>query len=98
MVNVTYLLLELILADQLADLPPQLESCCGEEWQFYISIITANTGRLTGRSIPKYSHLLLNFTFLIFELILADQLADLPPTIRVMLCWRMAILHFYYYS
>ena len=51
MINFTFLLFELILADQLADLPPiQVGSCCGEEWQFYISTITANTGRSTGRS------------------------------------------------
>ena len=54
MVNFTFLILELILADQLADLFPilQVESCCCEKWQFYISIITANTGRSTGRSTP----------------------------------------------
>ena len=50
MVNVTFLLLQLILADQVRDLPPiQVESCCGEEWQIYISTFAANNGRSTGR-------------------------------------------------
>ena len=39
MVNFTFLIFELILADQLADLPPTVESSSGEEWQFYISTI-----------------------------------------------------------
>ena len=40
MVNFTFLLLELILADQLADLPP-VESSHGE---FYICSLKASTG------------------------------------------------------
>ena len=78
MVNTTFLLLEVILADQLADLPP-IESISSEEWQFYISTIKAHTGRSTGRCIPQLDHLMVNFTFLILELILAYELADLYP-------------------
>ena len=48
-------LLELILADQLADqvayLPPILASS-GQEWQFYISTVRVHIGRSTGRSTP----------------------------------------------
>ena len=58
MVNFTFLIFKLILADQLADLPPQVESCCGEEWKFYISTFTANTGRSTGRSTPPTSRVI----------------------------------------
>ena len=47
----TFLLLELILADQLADLPPGLASS-GQEWQFEISTLRAHIGRSTGRSTP----------------------------------------------
>ena len=51
MANLYSYLLELILADQLADLPPiQVQSSSGEAWQFYISNIRANIGRSTGRS------------------------------------------------
>ena len=49
MVNFTFLLLELILAYQLADLSSSVESSCGK---FYISTITANIVRSTGRSTP----------------------------------------------
>ena len=49
----TFLLLQLILVDQLADLPPPVESSRGQGWQFYISTIKANTGRSTGRSTTK---------------------------------------------
>ena len=48
MLNFTFLIFELILADQLRDLPP-IESSSGEEWQFCISTFRANT-RTTGRS------------------------------------------------
>ena len=41
--------LQLILVDQLADLPPTVESSHG---QFYISNIRANIGRSTGRIHP----------------------------------------------
>ena len=51
--NFTFLMLEFILADQLADLtPPQLASS-GQGWQFYISTVTVHIGRSTGRSTPK---------------------------------------------
>ena len=72
--NFTFLLLELILADHLADLPP-VETSSGQEWQFHISTVRAHTGR---SSVLKYG----NFTFLLSELILADQLADLPSPSR----------------
>ena len=74
--NFTVLLLELILADQLADLPP-VQASSGQEWHFHISTVRAHIGR----SPPK-SHLMVkkdNFTFLLLELILADHLAHLPP-------------------
>ena len=45
MVKFTFLKLELILADQQADRHLLVESSSGGEWQFYISTITANTGR-----------------------------------------------------
>ena len=46
--------------------------------------VTAHIGRSTGRSTPQYWHLVVkngNFTFLLWELILADQLAALPPVV-----------------
>ena len=46
-----FLLLELILADQLPDLP-LVEASSGQEWQFYISTIRVHIGRLTGRYTP----------------------------------------------
>ena len=49
--NFTFLLLELILADQVADLTPILASS-GQEWQFHISTIRAHIGRSSGRSTP----------------------------------------------
>ena len=48
----TFLLLELILADQLADLIPPLGAFSGLEWQFHISTVRAHIGRSTGRSNP----------------------------------------------
>ena len=45
--NFTFLLLELILADQLADLPP-VQASSGQEWQFHISTVRAHIGRSTG--------------------------------------------------
>ena len=61
---------------------PPVESSRGGE--YYISTIRANIGRSTGRSTP---HRVIssggNSTFLLLELILADQLADLPPPVRV---------------
>ena len=46
----TFLILELILADQLADLSPHGRVISVVE--FYISTIRANIGRSTGRSNP----------------------------------------------
>ena len=88
MVNFTFLIFELILADQLSRTTPlQVESSCDEEWQIYISTFTAITGRSTGRStFPQYSHLVVkhgNFTFLLLKLILADQLEGVPFPSRV---------------
>ena len=57
----------------------------GQEWQFYISPVRVHIGRSTGRSTPHYWHLVVkngNFTFLLLEFILADQLADLPPKLQ----------------
>ena len=73
----TFLLLELILADQMADLPPVLVSS-GQEWQFHICTVRAHIGRSIGRSTPQYWHLVVkngNLTFVLLELILAH----LPP-------------------
>ena len=47
----TFLVLELILADQLADLP-LVEASSGQKWQFLISIVRAHIGRSTGRPTP----------------------------------------------
>ena len=44
-------MLELILADQLVDLPLVVASS-GQEWQYDISTVRAHIGRSTGRSIP----------------------------------------------
>ena len=49
--NMRFLLLELILAGQLADLPPVVASS-GQEWQYDISTVRAHIGRSTGRSTP----------------------------------------------
>ena len=49
--NFTFLLLEFILADQLADLP-LVQASSGQEWQFHISTVRAHIGRSTGRSTP----------------------------------------------
>ena len=48
----TFLLLELILADQLADLPPVLLPS-GQEWGYDISAIRAHISKSTGRSTPS---------------------------------------------
>ena len=80
--NLTFILFELILADQLADVPP-VEASSGQEWQFEIYTVRAHIDTLTGRSTPKQRHLVTkngNLRFILLELILADQLADLPPT------------------
>ena len=68
-------MLEFILADQLVDLPPQVEASSGQEWQFQISIVTAHIGRSTGRSTPQSSIDALNTV----TPNLADLPADLPP-------------------
>ena len=75
--NFTFVLLELIWADQVADLPPVLAST-GQEWQFHICTVRAHIGRSTDRSTPPYWYLVVkngDFTFLLLELILAH----LPP-------------------
>ena len=48
--NMKFLLLELILTDQLADLLPPVVASSGPEWQFHISTVKAHIGRSTGRS------------------------------------------------
>ena len=47
--NCRFVLLKLILADELADLPPS-RSASSSEWSFLISIVKAHAGRSTGRS------------------------------------------------
>ena len=47
--NFTFLLLVLILADQLADICP-IEASSGQEWQYEISTARAHIGRSTSRS------------------------------------------------
>ena len=49
----TFLLLELILADQVADLHlPQAVVFSGQEWQYEISTVRAHIDRSTGRYTP----------------------------------------------
>ena len=48
--NFRFLLLELLLVDQLADLPPLVEASIGQEWQFHISTVRAHIGRSSRRS------------------------------------------------
>ena len=72
--NFTFVLLELILADQLADLPP-VEASSGQEWQFHICTVRAHIGRST----PLQRHLVVknvNMRFLLLELTLAAQVGD----------------------
>ena len=95
--NMRFLLLVLILADQLADLSsgidiwwprvelrlgkirwqiyPPLEASHGQEWQFQISTVRAHIGRSLGRPTPIEVPTMALFRFLLFELILADQVA-----------------------
>ena len=47
-----FLMLELILADQLAYLLPLLKASSGQEWQYEISTVRGQTGRSTGISSP----------------------------------------------
>ena len=51
--NFTFLLLELILVDLVADLPlPTVVASNGQEWQYEISTVRAHIGRSTGRCTP----------------------------------------------
>ena len=45
--NFILLLLKVIQADQLADVPPAVEASNGQKWQFQIAIVTGHIGRLT---------------------------------------------------
>ena len=45
--TVRFILLELILADQLADLPHPLVASSGPEWQYEIYTVRAHIGRFT---------------------------------------------------
>ena len=67
--NFTFLQLELILADQLADLIPQGQSSSGQEWQYEISTVRAHIGRSNGISTSQQE---CQFQILLLELILAD--------------------------
>ena len=68
----------------LADLTPAVLTCSGQEWQFQISNVKAHIARSTQQIYPPPNwHPVLkngNFTFPLLDFILADQLADLPPT------------------
>ena len=91
-------MLELILADQLADVLPLVGSS-GQEWQYDISTVRTHIGRSSGRSTPQQWHLVVkngNMTFLLLELILADQLADLPPSSDIW--WKSLKFYFCMYS
>ena len=62
--------------------PPVVISI-GEERQFYISVVRAHIDRWTDRSTPRYWHVVVKngkFTYLLLELILTDEVADLPPS------------------
>ena len=78
--NMIFLLYELILPDQLADLNPLVQASSGEEWQYEISTVRVHIGRSTG--ISSNAVKISNFTFLLLELTLADQLADLTPQVK----------------
>ena len=70
----TFLLWEFILTDELADLLPDLPS---QYWCLMVKM-SSNLADLP----PYYWHLVVKnskFTFLLWEFILTDQLADLPP-------------------
>ena len=43
-------MLQLILADQLADLTPQGQTSSGQEWQYKVSTLRVYIGRSTGIS------------------------------------------------
>ena len=55
--DITFLLLELLLAEEvadlLADLHPPVVTCSGQEWQFHISTVRDDIDGLTGRSTPQ---------------------------------------------
>ena len=100
--NFRFILLELILADQLADLPLPQRHLVAKNGNFQITIVRAHIGRSTGRSTPpieassgqewqfeiytvrvhigpqgiQWSRMAI-FRFILLELILANQLADL---------------------
>ena len=82
--NFTFLLLELILADLLADLPPpSVVASSGQEWSNFTFLLLELILADQVADLPFWNwHLVVkngNFTFLLLELILADQVADLPP-------------------
>ena len=71
---------------------PLVLASSGQEWWFHTSTVRVHigrwSGRSTGRSTPQYWHLVVkngNFTFLLLDLILADEVADLlavyPPVL-----------------
>ena len=81
--NFTFLLLELILADHVADLPPQQMHLVVKNGNFTFLLLelilagyVADLPFSRGIQWSKYG----NFKFLLLELILAEQLADLPPS------------------
>ena len=72
-IQLRFILLVLILADKLEDLPP-VEASSVQEWQQDISTVRAYIGRSTGRSTPQWTDLMVkngNFRFLLLQLILA---------------------------
>ena len=77
MSNFTFLLLELILADQVARSTPLVQASSGQE-----CIVADQVVDLLA-DLPPSSDILVvkngNFIFLLLELIVADLLADLPP-------------------
>ena len=51
--NFRFPVLELILADHLADLPLPVVASSGQEWQYDISTVRAHNDRSSGRSPPQ---------------------------------------------
>ena len=51
-----------------------MEASSDQEWQFHICTVRAHVGRSTGRSVKNG-----DMRFLLLELILTEQLPDLPP-------------------
>ena len=71
-----FLLLELILADHLPDIPPKYRHLVvknGDMRYLLLELILAD--QLADHLVVKNG----NFTFLLLELILADNLPDIPP-------------------